>query len=210
MARVGARLRAAVRRDQPGPRHHRRAVGAVARRRREQIAVAVGDADIGGVGLGVGVAARPREIAKAAAGLAAELAGRRHFRPGAVGADQLAALGRVFLGDQGRERHLDQSPGRRNRPRGRQRRASAPRSAGARSRRCCGRGRRGRCLRASARVCSSTGPWHQAPQVKTSRSPKRRRSGGPTGERYSARSSADSRPPSSFIKATIFLAMSPR
>src|SRR5579862_300226 len=31
MARVGPRLRAAVRRDEPGPRHHRRTVGAVAR-----------------------------------------------------------------------------------------------------------------------------------------------------------------------------------
>ena len=58
VARVGPRLRAAVRRDQPGPRHHRRAVGAVARRRREDVAPAVGDADIGGVGLGVRV--RPR------------------------------------------------------------------------------------------------------------------------------------------------------
>ena len=42
-----------------------------------------------------------------------------------------------------------------------------------------------------ARVCSNTGPWHQAPQVKTSRSPNRRRSGRTIGERYSARSSAD-------------------
>src|SRR5580704_4742743 len=103
MARVGARLRAAVRRDEAGPGYYRGAVRAVARWRREQIAPAVGDADVRRVGLGVGVADARAETGA----IAAEISGWRHFGRGAIEADQLPALGRVFRRNQGRQRHLD-------------------------------------------------------------------------------------------------------
>ena len=105
MARVRARLRAARGRDEPGAGHHRRAVGAVARRRREQIAPAVGGADIGGVGLRV----RVRRAGAQALVHRAELARRRHLGPRLIRPDQLAPLGGVFRRDQGRQRHIADS-----------------------------------------------------------------------------------------------------
>src|SRR5438067_2534083 len=99
MARVGSRLRAAIGWDEPGPGHYRRAVGAVARGRREQIAVPVGDADIGRVGLWVRIA---EARAKGGTG-PAEIAWRRHLGRGTIRADQLPALGGVFRGDQSRQ-----------------------------------------------------------------------------------------------------------
>src|SRR5262249_78208 len=90
-------------RDESGSRHYRGTVGAVARRRREQIPTAVGDTDIGGIGLRGGVAeARAESVTRSV-----EIAGRRHLGRGAGGGDEPSAPSGVFRGNQGRERHLD-------------------------------------------------------------------------------------------------------
>ena len=102
---IGARLRAARGWNEPGAGHHRRAVGPVARGRREQIAPAVGGADIGGVGFRV----RVRRAGAQPLVHRAEFARRRHLGPRLVRPDQLRALGGVFRRHQRRQRHIADS-----------------------------------------------------------------------------------------------------
>ena len=82
-------------------------------------------------------------------------------------ADQLAPAARVVVREQRRQRHLRRSPGRRNRPRGRRRRASSPRSTWCTKSALAGpiaaRSKPSRIFS----VCRKTGPWPQGPILNT-------------------------------------------
>ena len=107
----GPRLRATRRDYETSARHHRSLRTAVARRRREDVAVPIDDAEIRGVEpVGHRRFRRRVEAVPGHGGAvpAAGDAGRWHSRVGLVEMDQVAALGRVFLGQERLHRHVDE------------------------------------------------------------------------------------------------------
>ena len=114
-------------------------------RRRDDVAVAVGHGDSG--------SCAPSSDAADAGGRQAWARARMSIRA--------AALVRVVLGDQPRDRHVDEGRIGRSPPRGRRRRSSAPRPAGGCRRRC----RSPAARRRSPPGCSASGQMACRPRM---------------------------------------------
>src|SRR5262245_36032115 len=97
MAWVRPALTPARRRDDAEPGHDRSIVGAIARRRGENVALAINDTNIRGIELGrLPSCLGYRRAALAGKPMTVRISRRGHLGPGAIGTDHLASLARII------------------------------------------------------------------------------------------------------------------